>query len=752
MSSTGAGTHKFILRSKSSDSVAASSADGVGLSVDQLHVVGIATFPAAVTLTNVNISQINVSGLSTFNDAIDINATSEFSQPVNINATFNANGDVNLGNATSDTITATGRFDSDLVPSTDGSRDLGASSLEWQDLFIDGTAKIDTLTVDENATIAGNLTVGGNSIFNGNVDLGNASSDAITLIGRFDSHLIPATDGLHDLGSSTLEWRDLFIDGTAHIDTLDVDANAGIIGNLTVTGTSEFNNTVDVDADFAVRNGTTDKFFVDNVTGNTNIEGTLTADGHTELNSTLNVDSNTTVGGNLTVSGKIQPSAGSGSGNGIHWADNPGGGTGDNASITYFVESGENTKLRIATGNDADDEIELATTNSSFTKVTSTLDASSSTTGAFRTDGGVGIAKKLYVGTNLNVGGTLNVSSSATVNSLKVSDLTNNRVVIAGASGEIEDSGNLTFNGSTLALTGAQTISSTLTVSSSASIGADLAVGGELNMMGSSSSNKYLDVNIGTHSFNLRGTSGGDANHILMMRAVREGTVELNFNGTTRLSTTNTGVSVNGTASATLFSGSGASLTSLNADRLTDGTVHIDRLGSGTKDGTTFLAGDNTFKQVTVAINNATNQGDNRVVTSSGTGSVNGETNLTFDNVSLHVHGGSRQIVCDGNIVAFNSDIRLKTAIQPIENAVAKTLKLNGFTYEHNEVAESIGYKLDGERFAGVSAQDVQSVLPEAVKPAPADPNYLTVQYEKIVPLLIEAIKELKAEIDELKK
>jgi len=108
-------------------------------------------------------------------------------------------------------------------------------------------------------------------------------------------------------------------------------------------------------------------------------------------------------------------------------------------------------------------------------------------------------------------------------------------------------------------------------------------------------------------------------------------------------------------------------------------------------------------------------------------------------------------MVCDGNIIAFNSDIRLKTAIQPIENAVAKTLKLNGFTYEHNEVAESIGYKLDGERFSGVSAQDVQSVLPEAVKPAPANENYLTVQYEKIVPLLIEAIKELKGEIDELK-
>ena len=119
--------------------------------------------------------------------------------------------------------------------------------------------------------------------------------------GRFDTNLVPSTDDERDLGTSTLEWKDLFLDGTAHVDTLDVDANAGIIGYLTVTGTSEFNNTVDVDADFAVRNGTTDKFFVDNLTGNTNIEGTLTADGHAELNSTLNVDSNTTLGGTLSV-------------------------------------------------------------------------------------------------------------------------------------------------------------------------------------------------------------------------------------------------------------------------------------------------------------------------------------------------------------------------------------------------------------------------------------------------------------------
>ncbi len=106
-----------------------------------------------------------------------------------------------------------------------------------------------------------------------------------------------------------------------------------------------------------------------------------------------------------------------------------------------------------------------------------------------------------------------------------------------------------------------------------------------------------------------------------------------------------------------------------------------------------------------------------------------------------------------GDITALTSDIRLKTDIESIDSPLDKVCKISGFTYKHNETAKvECNIDTGDQRFVGVSAQDVQQVLPEAVKSAPSNNEYLTVQYEKLVPLLIEAIKELKNEVDELKK
>ena len=101
------------------------------------------------------------------------------------------------------------------------------------------------------------------------------------------------------------------------------------------------------------------------------------------------------------------------------------------------------------------------------------------------------------------------------------------------------------------------------------------------------------------------------------------------------------------------------------------------------------------------------------------------------------------------NITAYYSDDRLKTKLGKIENALSKIVSLEGFYYEANETAQELGYKPNRE--VGVSAQQVQKVLPEVVVSAPIDDKYLTVHYDRLIPLVIEAIKELKQEIDALK-
>jgi hypothetical protein len=122
---------------------------------------------------------------------------------------------------------------------------------------------------------------------------------------------------------------------------------------------------------------------------------------------------------------------------------------------------------------------------------------------------------------------------------------------------------------------------------------------------------------------------------------------------------------------------------------------------------------------------------------------------------------GTGTFSTNGNVIAFASDKRLKTNIKPIKNPLDKVKSLNGFTYNWNDKAKALANYDTEESLVGVFAQEIQEVLPEAVKLAPFDndmtgnsisgENYLTVQYEKIVPLLIEAIKDQQKQIDELK-
>ena len=111
--------------------------------------------------------------------------------------------------------------------------------------------------------------------------------------------------------------------------------------------------------------------------------------------------------------------------------------------------------------------------------------------------------------------------------------------------------------------------------------------------------------------------------------------------------------------------------------------------------------------------------------------------------------GTTGEIRATNAITSYYSDDRLKTRLGKIENALDKICSLEGFYYEANATAQALGY--DVKREVGVSAQSTQRDMAEIVKPAPVDEQYLTVQYEKFAPYIIEAIKELRAEIQALK-
>jgi hypothetical protein len=118
--------------------------------------------------------------------------------------------------------------------------------------------------------------------------------------------------------------------------------------------------------------------------------------------------------------------------------------------------------------------------------------------------------------------------------------------------------------------------------------------------------------------------------------------------------------------------------------------------------------------------------------------------------VGTAASGTAGEIRATNNITAFFSDERLKTKTGDIENALDKVCQIETMLYHANETAVALGYDASIQE-VGVTAQSVQKVQPEIVVPAPIDDRYLTVRYEKLVPLLIEAIKELKAQVAELK-
>jgi fibronectin-binding autotransporter adhesin len=269
---------------------------------------------------------------------------------------------------------------------------------------LDGDVTVSGDITGSNLQLSGNADITGNIVLGGNITLGDQDVDFVAFKADVSSSLIPDADGAFDLGTPSKEWANIYVQ------------------TLNTSGS--------------------------NIAGNVQITGTLDVDGQSTLAS-LNVE-------DLT-SGRVLLAGTSGE-------------VEDSANLTFNGTKLDLTGNVTASGGFHSDGLSTFNT-ANVENLTSGRVLLAGTGGLIQDSGNLTFNGTLLTTTgNQQITGTFNVDSQSTLASLNVEDLTSGRVVLAGTSGEIEDSANLTFNGTLLTLTGNQQITGTLDVNNQATL------------------------------------------------------------------------------------------------------------------------------------------------------------------------------------------------------------------------------------------------------------------------------------------
>ena len=293
-----------------------------------------------------------------------------------------------------------------------------------------------------------------------------------------------------------------------------------------------------------------------------------------------------------------------------------------------------------------------------------------------------------------------------------------------------------------------------LDVDGNADISGSLVLGSELNMMGSSDSNKNLDVRLGSNAFSIRGTSGGDASHENLARFVRNGAAELYYNNSKKIETKSNGVIVDGevyTTTLKAFNNTatvGGVLLNSNGSIELHQSAHvpfIDFKSSEAEDFDCRIQSTGSGVMFFTGGNGSTAERW-RIRSNSSLSAVGGAGTYR-----IHLAGGGAGTSNSGIAAAWatHSDYRLKENVSNISGAIetVKALRPVNFNWIEDEtdtvVQGFLAHELNEHQSHAVIGEK-DAVLENG------DIDAQSADYSKVVPVLTAALKDAIAKIETL--
>ena len=566
------------------------------------------------------------------------------------------------------------------------------------------------------------------------------------------SNVLPKGTNTIDLGSAAAQFKDAWFDGTVSTDTL----SAGVSGFTTIVDNeydvSSGNLTFDVAGDITLDADGGDVYLKDGgvdfgrLVNNANqlsiysgtTEALALSGSNTSAKGSLAVATNATVGGTLAVTGNTSVSAGNltvNTGN-----VNIGGTLGVTGTITGTL-SGTVSSLGNHTTNNLAEGAKLYYTDTRVRNAIGVTDAGgdgslsySSATGAITYTGpsATEVRNHFSAGTGVGIaGGVVSIGQPVgTTSNVVFGNVT--------ASGNAVINGNLTVSGTTTTInTETVNIADNQIVLNSNFTGATPTQNGGIEIERGTQPNKTFvwdetadKWTVGSEALvagSFQGPLVGNASTATALQTARiislAGDVSgsVSFNGTSNVSITAVVANDSHTHDGRYYTEaeSDSRFTASAGDVMTGDLRFNDNvlltLGTGA-DAELFCNGSHMYMDLNAGISNF-------YIRDGST------TRFTFDDVG--------HFTATGNVTAY-SDRRLKSDIVTIPNALDTVSKLRG-----------VNFTKDGKASTGVIAQEVQEVIPEVVHEGE---EYLSVAYGNLVGVLIEAVKELKAEVDALKK